>query len=102
MAPTPPTFGAPRQSRGAPLILVGAPTWPPHPPTFGAPRRSRGAPLILVGAPTWPPHPQPSERPGKAVALLSIARCPRDDPSSSIPAGRCSRGDRPPRPPSHG
>jgi CheY-like chemotaxis protein len=24
---------------------VGAPTWPPHPPTFGAPRQSRGAPL---------------------------------------------------------
>src|SRR5437773_2225190 len=25
---------------------MGAPTWPPYPQTFGAPRRSRGAPLL--------------------------------------------------------
>src|SRR5687768_3369110 len=42
---TPPTFGAPRRSRGARLNTWGAPNGPPYPPTFGAPRRSRGAPL---------------------------------------------------------
>ena len=33
---------------GAPTFNVGAPTWPPHPPTFGAPRGTRGAPLLRV------------------------------------------------------
>src|SRR5207248_1149494 len=86
---------------------MGAPRWPPSPPTFVAPRRSRGAPLYRyaatramfrwgpemtpkppdvrrapaepwrsihdMGAPAWPPNPQRSERPGRAVALLYIA-----------------------------
>src|SRR5882724_8842772 len=70
--PHPPTFGAPRGTRGAPLnrprgwadlLTWGAPTWPPTPPNvrsapgnpwrsskrpappFGAPRETRGAPL---------------------------------------------------------
>src|SRR5207248_1523370 len=39
----------PRRLRGLSYLLkVGAPTWPPHPPTFGAPRRSRGAPLSYL------------------------------------------------------
>ena len=44
------------------LIEMGAPTWPPNPPTFVAPRRSRGAPLprAPAAASTWPP----SRRPG--------------------------------------
>src|SRR5262245_51784781 len=51
MAPKPPAFGAPRPSRGAPLVLA----------RFGRPH---------MGAPKWPPSPQPSERPGTAVACL--------------------------------
>src|SRR5687767_12852908 len=42
--PSPPTFVAPRRSRGTRLIGWGASTGPPSPPTFVAPRRSRGAP----------------------------------------------------------
>src|SRR5215470_11257961 len=54
---------------------MGAPKWPPSPPSFGAPRRSRGAPLISLcaWAPKWPPSPLRSEHPGEAVALLYIA-----------------------------
>src|SRR5438132_444130 len=61
--PNPQAFGAPRHSRGAPLVrgaCSGAPKWPPNPQAFGAPRRSRGAPLVRVacsGAPKWPPNP---------------------------------------------
>src|SRR5439155_10666942 len=42
--PTPPAFGAPRQSRGAPLTPGNA-VARLNPPTFGAPGVSRGAPL---------------------------------------------------------
>src|SRR5207248_4745914 len=39
------------------LIWLGAPTMPPSPPTFAAPRRSRGASLDWWASwgPTWPP-----------------------------------------------
>src|SRR5438309_6876244 len=35
----------------------GGPEMAPKPPTFGAPRRSRVAPLSRLGAPQWPPTP---------------------------------------------
>src|SRR5688572_6081936 len=33
-----------------PLILMGAPKWPPYPQTFAAPRVNRGAALLRVNA----------------------------------------------------
>ncbi len=45
----------------------------PISPTLGAPRQSRGARLVNMRAPTWPPSPRRSGRPGKAVAPLDIA-----------------------------
>src|SRR5713101_2874676 len=64
----------------------GGPEMAPKPPTFGAPRQSRDAPLCrgVMGAPRWPPNPQRSERPGKAVTLLYVAGLwgPRDGPQT--------------------
>src|ERR671925_229577 len=76
--PYPPTFVAPRRSRGAPLVCAraGAPTWPPYPPTFVAPRRSRGAPLVCAraGGPRHGPHtPNVRRPPGGAGVFLDIA-----------------------------
>src|SRR5438445_6207920 len=70
--------------------LHGGPDMAPRPPTFGASRQSRGAPSIYMGASTWPPGPQRSERPGKAVALLRFTWGPRHGPQApnvrSVPA----------------
>src|SRR5712692_11399843 len=81
--PTPPTLGAPRQSRGAPRYSNsspkkwGAPTWPPNPPnprsTPAKPWRSSILQQLSqeMGSPDMAPQPpQPSEHPGEAVALL--------------------------------
>src|SRR5439155_25738987 len=103
----PPTFGAPRHSRVAPLSSLGGPEMAPKPPTFGAPRRSRVAPLSSLGAPKWPPNPQRSERPGEAVSLLyptpqrpsspGTRDAPRFPPRlSSWPRGRPRVGPPPP------
>src|SRR6267142_1314600 len=41
--------GLSRQALSRPVLFdMGAPRWPPSPPTFGPPRRSRGAPLCRV------------------------------------------------------
>src|SRR5438445_7832083 len=69
MAPKPPTFGAPRRSRGAPLTRVR----PRHGPQAPNVRRAPAQPWRSSNpraAPTWPPSPQRSSRPGAAVALL--------------------------------
>src|SRR5205085_2448533 len=55
----------------------GAPKWPPSPPTFVAPRRSRGAPLCgetEMGPRNGPQAPRRSSRPRGAVARLCVAR----------------------------
>src|SRR6266480_3654474 len=77
MAPqTPPTFGSPRRSRGAPLFrlsVMGPRHGPPNPPDVRiAPAKPWRSSVSLVGdgAPTWPPTPQRSKRPGAAVPLL--------------------------------
>src|SRR5437660_1727294 len=77
MAPRPPTFGAPRRSRGAPLGRALGEMGPRHGPQApnvrsapAQPWRSSGPGTGRDGAPTWPPSPQRSERPGAAVALL--------------------------------
>src|SRR5947208_10574345 len=59
----------------------GGPDMAPIPPTFGAPRRSRGAPRSpnVRSAPAQPWRssiPQRSERPGAAMALLDFRRSP--------------------------
>src|SRR5438309_9479721 len=43
----------PGAARG--LVTWGAPRWPPTPPTFGAPRRSRGGPLNPLDNPLLVP-----------------------------------------------
>src|SRR5204863_3497298 len=57
---------------------------PPKPPTFGAPRHSRGAPLdgAAHGGPEMAPYPQPSERPGAAERLL--AALSRDEAAREV------------------
>src|SRR5207302_2967531 len=62
----------------------GGPEMAPNPPSFVAPRRSRGAPLVYMGAPRWAPTPHRSSRPGGAVALLWFTWGPRDGPQPPI------------------
>src|SRR5437762_1407311 len=69
MAPIPPTFGAPRRSRGAPLSTWG-PRHGPHTPNVRSAAAEPGRPSFYMGAPTWAPYPPRSERPGGAGALL--------------------------------
>src|SRR5207302_6876093 len=61
------------------------PDMAPKPPTFGARRRSRGAPLgralgEMGPRHGGPPSPQRSERPGAAVALLRAGHWARWGP----------------------
>src|SRR6267378_3352478 len=67
--PHPPTFGAPRETRGAPrshASCMGPRHGPPHPPTFGAPPETPGAPPShpsCLGPPPRPPPPPPPPHP---------------------------------------
>src|SRR2546421_1642846 len=82
---TPPSFGPPRRSRGAPLfpwgprhgpqtphrsgrpggagaplyftLTTGGPDMAPKPPIVRAAPAEPGRPPISLGAPTWPPNP---------------------------------------------
>src|SRR6266480_3654475 len=79
MAPqTPPTFGSPRRSRGAPLFrlsVMGPRHGPPPPNVRSGP--AQPCRFSIMGAPTWPPTPQRSKRPGAAVPLLYHGGPPR-------------------------
>src|SRR5207249_3602659 len=91
MAPqTPQTFGAPRETRGAPRLtrsFLGARNGPPNPPNVrsapGNPWRSSINALLSGGPEMAPKPPKRSERPGKPVALLDKRAPfwgPRDGP----------------------
>src|SRR5438445_4297129 len=82
MAPNPPNVRSAPAAPWRSIDRLGGPDMAPNPPTFAAPRRRRGARLIDLGAPTWPPTPRRSERPGGAVALL----CHRLQSQAGAPA----------------
>src|SRR5205814_10731290 len=97
--PHPPTLGAPRATRVAPLstwgpdmapkpprseppgkpgallCLHGGPDMAPKPPTFGAPRETRGAPLSTWGPRHGPQTPNlrsPPGNPGRSSIYFSV------------------------------
>src|SRR6266850_2613033 len=76
--PHTPSFGAPRRSRGARFLDMGAPTWPPYPLTFGAPRRSRGAPLY---------HAAPISRGSQQPAMFGHHAAVLDDADAGAREG---------------
>src|SRR5215470_2653227 len=70
--PSPPRSARPSKTV-ARLLFHRGPDMAPKPPTFGPPRQSRGRASYFMGAPTWPPSPPRSARPGTAVARLLFA-----------------------------
>src|SRR6185369_3279912 len=85
--PSPPTFGAPRHGRGAPLFCgASGPDMAPQTPTFGAPRHGRGAPLFCGAsgpdmAPQTPTFGAP--RHGRGAPLFCGASGPDMGPRTS-------------------
>src|SRR3989442_13224336 len=66
-APTWPPNPPPSERPGTPVALLcflGGPDMAPKPPTLGAPRDTRGAPLFSWGPPHGPPTPPPPGPPG--------------------------------------